>query len=198
MATHSGLDLTGHKSYDPKSILQANDDLMKSILSAPTFSLLDSLRSSNWIITFKEILASSVDKNEDYLQFKDECLKSFLNPEDLGLHWQFTLLAYWQIWLLSLRRWLSMPRWRLCRLEGLSESRPLRLKGIVPLLRLKLKRVLTEGKRWRLEGSGRPLVKSLKMPNQVLWGQELWRQTLGLSCILFLLFLFVNTLSLLP
>lgn len=85
MVAHPRLDPTGHESYNPEVIQQAGDNLMKSILGVPSFPLLDSLRSSDRLKTFKEILASSVDEDEDYLRFKDEGLRSFLNPVDLGL-----------------------------------------------------------------------------------------------------------------
>lgn len=58
---------------------------MKSVPGAPSFLLLNLLRSSERLVTFEEILASSVDKDEHYLSFKDERLKNTLNPLDLGL-----------------------------------------------------------------------------------------------------------------
>lgn len=47
--------------------------------------MLDLLRSSDRLMTFKEILESMVDKDDDYLRFKDEGRKSTLNCLDLGL-----------------------------------------------------------------------------------------------------------------
>lgn len=67
MAAHPSLDLTSHESYDPEAIQYANDNLMKSVLGTPSFPLLNSLRTSDQLMTFEEILASSVDKDEDYL-----------------------------------------------------------------------------------------------------------------------------------
>lgn len=84
MSTHPGLDLTGHESYDPKAIQQVDNDLMKYVLSALSFPLLDSLRSSNRLMTFEEILAISVDEDEDYLRFKDEGRKNTLNPVEIA------------------------------------------------------------------------------------------------------------------
>lgn len=52
MADFSKLDLTGYDGCDPKSICRANDDLMGAIYRAHLFPFLDSLRSSNRLITF--------------------------------------------------------------------------------------------------------------------------------------------------
>lgn len=37
MSAHPSLDLIRHESYDPEAILKADDDLMKSAISAPLF-----------------------------------------------------------------------------------------------------------------------------------------------------------------
>lgn len=62
MGAHPDLDLTSHDSYYPDAILQANDDLMKSVLGTSIFPLLDSWRSSDRLITFEKILASTLLK----------------------------------------------------------------------------------------------------------------------------------------
>lgn len=85
IAAHPSLDLTGHEPYDPETIQQTDNDLMKSFLSTPFFPLLNSMRSSDRLMAFEEILASSVDVDEYYLRFKDDGLKNTLNPLDLGL-----------------------------------------------------------------------------------------------------------------
>lgn len=47
MAAHPSLDLTDHDFYNPESVQQADDNLMKSILGGSSFPLPYSLRSSN-------------------------------------------------------------------------------------------------------------------------------------------------------
>lgn len=63
----------------------ADDDLMKVVLSPPVFTLLDDLRSLDQLKTFKEILSSAVDKDEDYCWLVDQGMRSLLHPELLGL-----------------------------------------------------------------------------------------------------------------
>lgn len=46
MASHPNLDLRSHESYDPQAVEIADNDLMKAVLSPPSFPLLDSLRVS--------------------------------------------------------------------------------------------------------------------------------------------------------
>lgn len=67
MVVHLGLGLIRHESYDPKAIQQVDNDLTKFVLDTFSFSLLESLRSSDRLVTFDEILASIGDKDEDYL-----------------------------------------------------------------------------------------------------------------------------------
>lgn len=71
MAAYPNLDLTGHESYDPKAILYSDKNMMKLVIGATSFPLLDSLRSSDQRMTFEKILASPMDEDVDYLQFKD-------------------------------------------------------------------------------------------------------------------------------
>lgn len=66
MDAHPVLDLTGHEWYDPDSILQTLDDMMKTIFNAPLFLFLEFLKFSDRVMTFKEILASTNDEDEDY------------------------------------------------------------------------------------------------------------------------------------
>lgn len=46
MPSHPGLDLTGHDFYDPEAIVEADGDLVRTVLGAPALPLLDSWRSS--------------------------------------------------------------------------------------------------------------------------------------------------------
>lgn len=85
MTAHLGLDLTWHELYDPESIAQADDDLMKTVHNIPPFLFLEFLRSSGRVITFEKILANNIDKDEDYQRVKSEGLTSTSNPMDMGL-----------------------------------------------------------------------------------------------------------------
>lgn len=58
---------------------------MKAVLSPPSFLLLDSLRVSSRVLTFEEILASSVDEDTDYHRLTDHGVRSSLHSESLGL-----------------------------------------------------------------------------------------------------------------
>lgn len=71
MVAHPGLDLTSHDSYNPEAIQQADVDLIKFVLGVPFFPLLNSLRSSDRLMAFEEILMSSMDEVKDY-----QCLKT--------------------------------------------------------------------------------------------------------------------------
>lgn len=44
-----------------------DDDMMKSVFGIPSFSLLDSLRSPDRLMTFEEILVSTVDEDKKYM-----------------------------------------------------------------------------------------------------------------------------------
>lgn len=70
MSVHPGLDLTSYESYDPEAIQQVDNDIIKSVLNALFFPLLDSLRFSNRLMTFEKILASTVDEYEDYYDLR--------------------------------------------------------------------------------------------------------------------------------
>lgn len=87
MVAHPGLDLTNHDFCDPEAILQVDDDLMKTVLSASTFPLLDSWRSSKRVMTSEELLATSVDEDEDedYQRFGDKVHENSLILVNLGL-----------------------------------------------------------------------------------------------------------------
>lgn len=82
---HPGLDLTGHESYDPDFISQAGDDLMTTVLNAPSFPFLDFFNSSGRVKTFEEILASTIDEDVNYQRIKSEDPTSTLNPLEMGL-----------------------------------------------------------------------------------------------------------------
>lgn len=71
MTSHPDLDLMTHESYDPQAVVTVDDDLMKPILNLFVFPLLDSFRISDRLMTFEEILLSTVDENEDYHRFTD-------------------------------------------------------------------------------------------------------------------------------
>lgn len=58
---------------------------MKTVYNTPPFPLLDSLRSSNRLITFEEILPSPIDEDEDYQRLRDENIASKLDPPYLSL-----------------------------------------------------------------------------------------------------------------
>lgn len=57
---------------------------MRSVLGAP-FPLLESLRFLDRLMTFEEILASTVDEEEDYQRFRYDSPKNTLSPLDMGL-----------------------------------------------------------------------------------------------------------------
>lgn len=66
IADHPNRNLRGYDGYDSESIERADNGLMKVVYNAVTFTFLYLLRSFDRIITFEEILASSMDEDEDY------------------------------------------------------------------------------------------------------------------------------------
>lgn len=60
------LNLTGYDGYDTKLVDCVDDDLRRVVYNSPSFPFLESLRSSDRLMTFKEILASPVDEDDDY------------------------------------------------------------------------------------------------------------------------------------
>lgn len=79
------LDLIGHDGYDAKIIGHANDDFMRAVYGAPSFPFIESLRSSNRLMIFKEILSYHVDKDEDNQRLNDEGLVNTMDPIALWL-----------------------------------------------------------------------------------------------------------------
>lgn len=58
---------------------------MKTMYDAPLFSFVESIRSSDRVITFEEILSCLVDEDEYYRRVKGEGLTSILDLVALGL-----------------------------------------------------------------------------------------------------------------
>lgn len=85
MENYPKLDLTKYDGYDPSSIARADDDLMREVYGAPplpSWNLCASQLSSS---PFGEILANTIDKDEDYQRVRDEELTSPLDCICLGL-----------------------------------------------------------------------------------------------------------------
>lgn len=96
MADHPELNFIGYDVYDLESIERANDDLMKTVYNAPPSPFLDIFQSSDRLMTFEDILASSVDEDDDYQWVRDEGLTSTLDPLQLCL-----VLASQPLWLVE-------------------------------------------------------------------------------------------------
>lgn len=54
------------KGLTPHAVELADNNLMKAVLAAPQFSLLEELRSSSRLHSFEQILMSPTDEDEDY------------------------------------------------------------------------------------------------------------------------------------
>lgn len=85
MVNFPKLDLTRYDGYVAKSIGRADDNLIRAVYKPFSFPYLDPLQSLNRLMTFEEILASTVDEDEDNQKVRDEELKSTLEPLYLGL-----------------------------------------------------------------------------------------------------------------
>lgn len=85
MESHPGVDLRDHEGYNPRVLETVDDDVMKAILSPPSFPFFEDLRSFSRLHTFEEIVASTVDEDENYHRLKEQDLQTTMHPESLGL-----------------------------------------------------------------------------------------------------------------
>lgn len=79
------LGLRSYDGYDAESIGHVNNDLMRFVYGVTSFPFLESLKSSDRLMSFKEILCCLVDKDDDYQKVKDERLVSTIDLVSLGL-----------------------------------------------------------------------------------------------------------------